>query len=120
MAKSKPIGVRFDLYKLDIIQKEQNLTSVQQVVNYFLDGYKSISASKTLLEIINTDGEPNILGNPKVKIGAPFKNMPPYDIDAPNLEVSSKLEQIPTETKKMPPKGLKGIDLTIWKSENWK
>lgn len=98
MAKSKPIGVRFDLYKLDIIQKEQNLTSVQQVVNYFMDNY----------------------GLKEVKRGAPFKNMPPYDTDAPKLEVSSKLEQIPTETKKTPPNGLKGIDLVIWKSENWK
>jgi len=116
MAKSKPIGVRFDLEKLEMIQKEQNLASPQAVVNYFLDGYKSISSSKTLLEIIDTYGVPNILG----KRGAPFKNMPPYDTDAPKLEVSSKLEQIPTETKKMPPNGLKGIDLVIWKSENWK
>ena len=98
MAKSKPIGVRFDLYKLDIIQKEQNLTSVQQVVNYFMDNY----------------------GPKETKRWAPFKNMPPYDTYSPNLEVSSKLEQIPTETQKTPPKGLKGIDLTIWKSENWK
>jgi len=30
------------------------------------------------------------------------------------------LEQIPVENKKMPPKGLKGIDLVIWKSENQK
>ena len=98
MAKSKPIGVRFDLYKLDMIQKEQNLTSVQQVVNYLMDNY----------------------GSKEVKRGAPFKNMPPYDTDAPKLEVSSKLEQIPVENHKMPPKGLKGIDLVIWKSENWK
>ena len=98
MAKSKPIGVRFDLDKLDIIQKEQNLTSAQSVLNYLMDNY----------------------GSGQVKRGAPFKNMTPYDIDSPNLEVSSKLEQIPTETQKTPPKGLKGIDLTIWKSENWK
>jgi hypothetical protein len=116
MAKSKPIGVRFDLEKLELIQKEQNLNSAQQVVNYFLDGYKSISASKTLLEIINTDGEPNILA----KRGAPFKNMPPYDRNSPKSEVSSKLEQIPVENLKTPPKGLKGIDLVIWKSENQK
>ena len=37
--KSNPIGVRFDLQKLEIIQKEQNLTSVQQVVNYLMDNY---------------------------------------------------------------------------------
>ena len=98
MAKSKPIGVRFDLYKLDMIQKEQNLTSAQSVLNYLMDNY----------------------GSKEIKRGAPFKNMPPYDTDAQKLEVSSKLEQIPTETQKTPPKGLKGIDLTIWKSENWK
>jgi hypothetical protein len=39
MKKSNPIGVRFDLYKLEMIQKEQNLTSVQQVVNYLMDNY---------------------------------------------------------------------------------
>jgi hypothetical protein len=98
MAKSKPIGVRFDLYKLDMIQKEQNLTSVQQVVNYLMDNY----------------------GEKEVKRCAPFKNMPPYDRNSPKLEVSSKLEQIPVENHKTPPEGLKGIDLTIWKSENWK
>ena len=120
MAKSKPIGVRFDLDKLEIIQKEQNLSSPQAVVNYFLDGYKSISDSKTLLEIINTDGEPNILGNHKVKRGAPFKNMPPYDRNGVNLNDNAKTVVIPSESKKTPPEGLKGIDLMIWKSENWK
>jgi hypothetical protein len=98
MAKSKPIGVRFDLYKLEMIQKEQNLTSAQAVLNYLMDNY----------------------GEKEVKRGAPFKNMPPYDRNSPKLEVSSKLEQIPVENHKTPPEGLKGIDLTIWKSENWK
>ena len=96
MAKSKPIGVRFDLEKLDIIQKEQNLTSAQSVLNYLMDNY----------------------GKTETKRGAPFKNMPPYDRNSPNLVVSSKLEQIPVENHKTPPKGLKGIDLIIWKSEN--
>ena len=107
MAKSKPIGVRFDLGKLELIQKEQNLASPQAVVNYFLDGYKSISFDF---------GVPNVLA----KRGAPFKNMPPYDRNSPKSEVSSKLEQVPIENHKTPPKGLKGIDLVIWKSENWK
>jgi hypothetical protein len=98
MAKSKPIGVRFDLDKLDMIQKEQNLTSVQQVVNYLMDNY----------------------GEKEVKRGAPFKNMPPNDRNSPKLVVSSKLEQIPVENQKKPPEGLKGIDLAIWKSENCK
>ena len=56
----------------------------------------------------------------KVKRGAPFKNMPPYDKNSPKSVVSSKLEQIPVENHKTPPKGLKGIDLVIWKSENCK
>lgn len=64
MAKSKPIGVRFDLDKLEIIQKEQNLTSVQQVVNYLMNNY----------------------GEKEVKRGAPFKNMPPYEINASKLD----------------------------------
>ena len=98
MAKSKPIGVRFDLDKLEIIQKEQNLTSAQSVLNYLMDNY----------------------GKTETKRGAPFKNMPPYDRNSPKSEVSSKLEQIPVENQKTPPKGLKGIDLIIWKSENWK
>ena len=98
MAKSKPIGVRFDLYKLDIIQKEQNLTSVQQVVNYLMDNY----------------------GPKEVKRGAPFKNMPPFDTDSPKLADKPKLVEIPVENQKTPPKGLKGLDLLIWKSENCK
>ena len=98
MAKSKPIGVRFDLYKLDIIQKEHNLTSVQQVVNYLMDNY----------------------GSKEVKRGAPFKNMPPYDIDSSITADYPKVVAIPHENMKTPPKGLKGLDLLIWKSENWK
>jgi hypothetical protein len=103
MAKSKPIGVRFDLEKLELIQKEQNLSSPQAVVNHFLDGYKSIYTKKTLLEIIDTTGEPNILAN-----------------TAPNS--AFKLENVTNTANniKIPPKGLKGIDLAIWKSENWK
>ena len=57
-------------------------------------------------------------GKTETKRGAPFKNMPPYDRSSPKLEVSSKLEQILVENHKTPPKGLKGIDLMIWKSEN--
>ena len=96
MAKSKPIGVRFDLEKLELIQKEQNLTSAQSVLNYLMDNY----------------------GKTETKRGAPFKNMPPYDRNSPKSEVSSKLEQVLVENHKTPPKGLKGIDLMIWKSEN--
>ena len=98
MAKSKPIGVRFDLEILEIIKKEQNLTSAQSVLNYFMDNY----------------------GKTETKRGAPFKNMPPYGTGTSNLGDMLANGTITAENKIMPPKGLKGIDLVIWKSENWK
>ena len=98
MAKSKPIGVRFDLEKLELIQKEQNLNSAQAVLNYLMDNY----------------------GHGQVKRGAPFKNMPPYGTGASNLGDMLANGTITAENKIMPPRGFKGIDLTIWKSENWK
>lgn len=109
MAKSKPIGVRFDLEKLEMIQKEQNLTSAQSVLNYLMDFYLAHSQSNKIIAELDKI---------KTKRGAPFKNMPPYDRNSPKSEVSSKLEQIPVENHKTPPNGLKGIDLMIWKSEN--
>ena len=111
MAKSKPIGVRFDLEKLEMIQKEQNLTSMQSVLDYLMDFYLAHSQSDKIIAELDKI---------KTKRGAPFKNMPPYDKNSQKSVVSSKLEQIPVENHKTPPKGLKGIDLVIWKSENWK
>ena len=95
MAKSKPIGVRFDLCKLEMIQKEQNLTSVQQVVNYLMDNYGTKEPDTVLI---------NPWGNEISLIANKYP----------------KVVQIPHENKKTPPQGLKGIDLVIWKSENWK
>jgi hypothetical protein len=91
MKKSKPIGVRFDLDKLDMIQKEQNLTSVQQVVNYLMDNYGKIKPVEEVL--------------PTKSIRYPKKTQKP--------------EIKPQNGKAMPPAGLVGIDLAIWKSENW-
>jgi hypothetical protein len=91
MAKSKPIGVRFDLYKLEMIQKERNLTSAQSVVNYLMNNYQSISTSKTLLDIIDLKDEPNILG------------------------IGSKIE-----SKKQMPKGLSIEERIKWLEENGK
>jgi len=98
MAKSKPIGVRFDLDKLELIQKEQNLTSAQSVLNYLMDNY----------------------GKTETKRGAPFKNMPPYGTGTSNLADMLASGIIIAENHKTPPNGLKGIDLIIWKSENEK
>jgi hypothetical protein len=92
MAKSKPIGVRFDLDKLDIIQKEQNLTSAQQVVNYFMDNYGKIKPVKEVLPIKPIE-YPKKAQKPEIK---------------------------PKNGNAEPPSNLKGIDLAIWKSENWK
>lgn len=52
MAKSNPIGVRFDLEKLELIKKEQNLKSTQSVVNYLLKNYESLTIPK-LTQIAN-------------------------------------------------------------------
>jgi hypothetical protein len=92
MAKSKPIGVRFDLGKLDMIQKEQNLTSVQQVVNYLMDNYNAKRANLAYKPINGT-------------LNVSITQNPLNELKNGNPE---------------PPIGLKGIDLTIWKSENWK
>ena len=95
MAKSKPIGVRFDIDKLNMIQKEQNLTSVQQVVNYLMDNYGKKEPDTVLITPWGDEISSIAKGYPKVV-------------------------EIPHENKKTPPQGLKGIDLVIWKSENWK
>ena len=49
MAKSKPIGVRFNLEKLEMIQKEQNLTSMQSVLDYLMDFYLAHSQSDKII-----------------------------------------------------------------------
>ena len=99
MAKSKPIGVRFDLEKLEMIQKEQNLTSAQSVLNYLMDNY----------------------GKTETKRGAPFRNMPPYGTArTSNLADMLANDTVTAKNTITPPNGLKGIDLVIWKSENWK
>jgi hypothetical protein len=73
MAKSKPIGVRFDLDKLEMIQKEQNLTSVQQVVNYLMDNY----------------------GEKEEKTSKTIKNTPPYQISASKLaDINEKVKVV--------------------------
>jgi hypothetical protein len=54
MAKSKPIGVRFDEDILALIQKEQNLSSPQKVLNYLMENYfKSDSNLKEKQKVVN-------------------------------------------------------------------
>lgn len=92
MAKSKPIGVRFDLEKLELIQKEQNLSTSQAVVNFLMGSYGEIRQIK---DVFDTDN-------------AVYKNF--------YKKPANKLKNGNTE----PPAGLTGINLAIWKSENWK
>lgn len=47
------------------------------------------------------------------------KTISPVEL-ASKLEDNAKVVEIPIENHKTPPEGLKGIDLTIWKAENWK
>jgi hypothetical protein len=114
MAKSKPIGVRFDLDKLDMIQKEQNLTSVQRVVNYLMDNYQPIKSQKSLIDIIDTTNEPNILAKKSFKLDDSFVKA----MEDTKNELNA-LESLKNGNQE-PPSNLKGIDLVIWKSENWK
>lgn len=90
MAKSKPIGVRFDLEKLELIQKEQNLSSPQAVLNFLMDAYNR-NASNLAYKPIN--------GTINTKITS-----------VPQKELKND--------KLKPPIGLTGIDLAIWKAEN--
>ena len=92
MAKSKPIGVRFDLEILGIIKKEQNLKSEQSVLNYLMDNYGKI---KPIEEVLATK-----------------------PIEYPKK--ATKPEIKPENGNHEPPAGLSGIDLAIWKAENWK
>ena len=112
MAKSKPIGVRFDEDVVKIIQeKYPQFETHQSILNFLMDIYPAYENMKALTrhELI-TD----------MKRGAPFKNMPPYGTGTSNLGDMLANGTITAENKKTPPNGLKGIDLTIWKSENWK
>ena len=116
MAKSKPIGVRFDLYKLDMIQKEQNLTSVQQVVNYLMDNYFKNDANTILMtpfgDMIASDGRN--MRKKKFKLDDSFVKAMETTKDYPSAVES------PENAKLEPPNNLKGIELAIWKAENWK
>jgi len=92
MAKSKPIGVRFNLNKLEFIQKEENLRTPQAVVNFLIDNYGKIKPIEEALakEPVNY----------------------PKEYKKPEIKPQNGILE--------PPSGLTGIDLAIWKSENWK
>lgn len=88
--KSNPIGVRFDLDKLELIQKEQNLSSPQSVLNFLMDAYNRNASNLTYKPINGI-------------INAKAASVPQKELKNDKLE---------------PPVGLTGIDLAIWKAEN--
>ena len=38
--KTSPIGVRFNIDKLELVKSENNIATPQKVVDFFLDGYE--------------------------------------------------------------------------------
>jgi hypothetical protein len=116
MAKSKPIGVRFDLDKLETIQKEQNFTSTQAVVNFLVDRYFQNDANTILMtpwgDMIDSDGHK--MNKQRFKLDNSFAKA----MEDTKNELNA-LESLKNDNPE-PPSNLKGIDLVIWKSENWK
>lgn len=107
MAKSKPIGVRFDEDVVKLIQeKYPQFETHQSILNFLMDIYPAYENMKALTrhELI-TDMK---------------RSAPHYGAISPNLAFKPENGTCSTENKKAPPEGLKGIDLAIWKSENWK
>ena len=99
MAKSKPIGVRFDEDVVKIIQeKYPQFETHQSILNFLMDIYPAYENMKALTRH-------ELITNIK---------------RSPNLAFKPENGTCTTENKKAPPEGLKGIDLAIWKSENWK
>jgi hypothetical protein len=102
MAKSKPIGVRFDLNQFDLIVKNNpHLKTPQSVLNFLMSFYES-----TLVMNDNFKIKPVNSLNTENMVKKHF-NM----IDAEKMAKNSKSE---------PPSHLTGIDLVIWKAENQK
>jgi hypothetical protein len=102
MAKSKPIGVRFDLDQFEFILKNNpNLKTPQSVLNFLMSFYEAVMVMNNNLEI-------------KPKNDLTPKEMIRNHFDGINAEKK------PKNGNPEPPRGLVGIDLAIWKSENWK
>jgi hypothetical protein len=102
MAKSKPIGVRFDLNQFEFILKNNpNLKTPQSVLNFLMSFYEAVMVMNNNLEI-----KPKNDLTPKEMIRNHFDNI--------------NAEKKPKNGNPEPPRGLVGIDLAIWKSENWK
>lgn len=102
MAKSKPIGVRFDLNQFDfILKKNPNLKTPQSVLNFLMTFYESAVIMGENFEI------------------KPINDLTPKEMTRNHFN-GIDAEKEAKKGNSEPPAGLSGIDLTIWKSENWK
>jgi hypothetical protein len=102
MAKSKPIGVRFDLNQFEFILKNNpNLKTPQSVVNFLMSFYETIMVMNENFII------------------KPVNDLTPKEMIRNHFD-SIYAEKKAKKGNPEPPNGLVGIDLAIWKSENWK
>jgi hypothetical protein len=110
MAKSKPIGIRFDLDKLELIKKKNILLKTHQsILDYLMDFY-----------LKNDIDHPKVYSN-GVLMKSTWAKFDTLDVIAAVDSVKEeKALKTPKNDKPEPPVGLAGIDLVIWKSENWK
>lgn len=102
MAKSKPIGVRFDLNQFEFILKNNpNLKTPQSVVNFLMSFYETIMVMNENFEI------------------KPVNDLTPKEMIRNHIDGIDAEKKAKNENPE-PPSNLKGIDLVIWKAENWK
>lgn len=102
MAKSKPIGVRFDLDQYDYILKNNpQLKTPQSVLNFLMSFYQSVMVMDKNFEI------------------KPRNELTPKEMVVNYFE-GENAKKKPKNDNPEPPENLKGIDLVIWKAENWK
>lgn len=81
MAKTNPIGIRFEEEKLNLVKEQENLTSPQKVVNFLLDQYWW---SKKF-EVVKMEIEPHEKKNvPKKKQASKIKSDDKRDMDTPD------------------------------------
>lgn len=100
MAKSKPIGVRFDLNQYDYILKNNpQLKTPQSVLNFLMSFYQTVMIMNDNFEI------------------KPINDLNPQQMVINHFEGISA-EKKPKNAQIKPPNNLKGIDLAIWKAEN--
>lgn len=92
MSKTKPIGVRFDEEKLELIKKEQNLVTYQEVLNFLMDNYgkhnnvvKEISKTKEKQIIVELEKQ-NTINLDKIK--------PPKNKGESSLEYQIRLKEL--------------------------